>query len=109
MKTATGAAKKAVGFIPVVGGLVGKGIGTAQKAASAAMEVHGNPYLPEEEHAADAQTMSYLGQVEPSGCALATLLRERLRSSTEDAWTLWVHQHPVTAERIAAVAEPCPG
>jgi hypothetical protein len=108
VKTATGAAKKAVSFIPVVGGFVGKGISTAQKATTAVMEAHGNPYLPEEERAADAQTMSYLDQVEPSGCALATLLRERLRSSTEDAWTLWVHQHPVTDERVAALAGPCP-
>ncbi len=106
--TATGAAKKAASFIPGVGGLVGKGIGTARKAATAVMEAHGNPYLPEEEHAADALTTTYLSQAEPSGCALATLLRERLRSSSEDAWTLWVHQHPVFAERVAAVAAPCP-
>ena len=106
--TATGAAKKAASFIPGVGGLVGKGIGTAKKAATAVMEAHGNPYLPEEERAADAQTVTYLGQAGSSGCALAALLRDRLRSSTEDAWTLWVHQHPVTDERVAALAEPCP-
>ena len=95
-------------FIPGVGGLVGKGIGTAKKAATAAMEAHGNPYLPEEERAADALTVTYLSQAEPCGCAFATVLRERLRSSSEDAWTLWVHQHPVSAERVAALAEPCP-
>jgi predicted Zn-dependent protease len=97
-----------VSFIPVVGGFVGKGISTAQKATTAAMEAHGNPYLPEEEHAADAQTVKYLGQAGASECALAKLLRERIRSSTEDAWTLWVHQHPVTAERLAPLAGPCP-
>ena len=106
--TATSAVKKAAGFIPVVGGLVGKGIGTAKKAATAMMEAHGNPYLPEEERAADAQTVTYLGQAGSSGCALPALLRERLRSSSEDVWTLWIHQHPVTAERAAALAEPCP-
>lgn len=108
-KAATGAAKKAVSFIPVVGGFIGKGISTAQKATTAAMEAHGNPYPPEEEHAADAQAAKYLSQAGSSECALANLLRERLRSASEDAWTLWVHQHPVTAERVAAVAEPCPG
>jgi hypothetical protein len=106
---ATGAAKKAASFIPVVGGLVGKGIGTAKKAATAVMEAHGNPYLPEEERAADTLTMTYLSQAaEPRGCAFATLLQERLWSSTGDVWTLWVHEHPVSAERVAAVAEPCP-
>jgi hypothetical protein len=105
VKTATGVASKAASFIPVVGGLVGKGIGTARKAATAVMDAHGNPYLPEEEQAADALTMTYLSQAEPSGCALATLLRERLRSEAEDAWTLWVHEHPVSAERVAALAE----
>jgi hypothetical protein len=108
VKTATGAAKKGVSFIPVVGGFIGKGISTAQKATTAAMEAHGNPYLPEEEHAADAETMKYLGQAGASECALASVLRARLRSSSEDAWTLWVHQHPVTADRVAALAGPCP-
>jgi Peptidase family M48 len=108
VKTATGAAKKAASFIPVVGGFVGKGISTAQKATTAAMEAHGNPYLPEEEREADAATAKYLNDAGSPGCALATLLRERLRSASEDAWTLWVHQHPVTAERVAALAEPCP-
>jgi Peptidase family M48 len=108
VKSATGAVSKAASLIPGVGGFVSKGIGTARKAATAAMEAHGNPYLPEEERAADALTMTYLSQAEPSGCALATVLRERLRSESEDSWTLWVHQHPVSAERVAALAEPCP-
>jgi hypothetical protein len=108
VKTATGVAKKGVGFIPVVGGFIGKGISTAQKATFAAMQAHGNPYLPEEEREADAATVKYLDAAGSAGCALAALLHERLRSSTEDAWTLWVHQHPVTDERVAALAEPCP-
>jgi Zn-dependent protease with chaperone function len=108
VKTATGAAKKAASFIPVVGGFLGKGISTAQKASTAAMEAHGSPYLPEEEHAADVEASRYLSQVGASECGLASLLRERFRSSSEDAWTLWVHQHPVTAERVAALSGPCP-
>jgi predicted Zn-dependent protease len=108
VKTATGAASKAVSFIPGVGGLISKGIGTARKATTAVMEMHGNPYLPEEEHAADAQTMTYLATAQSSGCALAALLRTRLRAASEDAWTLWVHEHPVSPERIAGVAERCP-
>ena len=105
---ATGAAKKAASFIPVVGGLVGKGIGTAKKATIAVMEAHGNPYLPEEERAADARTVTYLDQAAPSGCVFATFLRERLRTSSEDAWTLWVHEHPISAER-ASPRGPGPG
>ena len=66
---ATGAAKKAASFIPVVGGLVGKGIGTAKKATIAVMEAHGNPYLPEEERAADARTVTYLDQAGPPGAS----------------------------------------
>ena len=109
IKTASSAASKAVSFIPGVGGLVSKGIGTARKGVTAAMEMAGTPYLPEEEQAADAMAVTLLNEAEPSSChALVGLLEERLRKPDEDAWAPWIHAHPVTAERIEALAGPCP-
>ena len=78
VKTASGAASKAASFIPGVGGLVSKGIGTTRKGVTAAMEMQGTPYLPEEEQAADAMAVTLLNEVEASSCrALASLLEER--------------------------------
>jgi hypothetical protein len=57
VKTASRAASKAVGFIPGIGGFISSGIGATRQAASAVMEIEGNPYLPEEEHAADAMAV----------------------------------------------------
>ena len=109
VKTASRAASKAASFIPGVGGLVSKGIGTARKGVTAAMEMGGNPYLPEEEQAADVMAVTLLNLAETSSCrALASLLEERLRAPDEDAWDAWLHAHPVSAERIAALAAPCP-
>jgi hypothetical protein len=109
VKSASSAASKAASFIPGVGGWVSKGIGTARKAATAAMEAQGNAYLGEEERAADALAVRYLNEVEPSGCtALVGLLAERLRDSAEDAWTIWLHEHPVSTDRVEALAGPCP-
>ncbi len=109
VKTASGAASKAVSFIPGVGGWVSKGIGTARKAATAALDAQGHAYLGEEERAADARAVAYLNEAEASGCrALVTLLSERLRDSAEAAWTPWLHEHPVSTERIEALAAPCP-
>ena len=110
VKTASGVASKAAGFIPGVGGLVSKGIGTARKGVTAAMEMHGTPYLPEEEQAADAMAATIMNEGEASSCrALTELLEARLRSSEEAAWALWLDAHPVSAERIEALAAPCPG
>ena len=109
VKSASKAASKAASFIPGVGGWVSKGIGTTRKVATAAMEAQGNAYLGEEERAADAVAVTYLNEVESSGCgALVTLLAERLRDSAEDAWILWLHEHPVSTERVEALAAPCP-
>jgi Zn-dependent protease with chaperone function len=110
VKAVSRAGSKAVSLIPGVGGWISKGIGTARKAATAAMEMHGNPYLPEEEQAADAMAVTLLNQTEASSCrALRSLLEERLRAPGENAWSLWIHVHPVSAERIDALAAPCPG
>jgi Peptidase family M48 len=82
VKTASSAASKAASLIPGVGGWVSKGIGTARKAATAAMEAQGHAYLGEEERAADGLAVTYLNDMESSGCrALVTLLAERLRRS----------------------------
>lgn len=109
VKTASSAASKAASFIPGVGGWVSKGIGTARKAATTALDAQGNAYLAEEERAADARAVAYLNEVEASGCrALVTLLGERLRDSAEPAWTPWLHEHPVSTERIEAVGAACP-
>jgi hypothetical protein len=109
VKTASSAASKAASFIPGVGGWVSKGIGTARKATTAAMEAQGSAYLGEEERDADARAVAYLNEVEASGCrALVTLLSERLRDSAEPAWIPWLHEHPVSTERIEALAGPCP-
>jgi predicted Zn-dependent protease len=109
VKTARGAASNAASFIPGVGGLVSKGIGTARKGVTATMEMGGNPYLPEEEQAADAMAVMLLNEAEPSSCpGLVDLLEERLRTPDEDTWAVWIHTHPVTAERIEALAGPCP-
>jgi hypothetical protein len=110
VKAVSSAGSKAVSLIPGVGGLISKGIGTARKAATAAMEMHGNPYLPEEEQAADALAATLLNQIEASSCrALRGLLEERLRVPADTAWTLWLQEHPASAERIEALAAPCPG
>jgi predicted Zn-dependent protease len=109
VKSASSAASKAAKFIPGVGGWVSKGISTTRKAATAAMEVQGNAYLGEEERAADAVAVTYLNEVESSGCgALVRLLAERLGDSAEEAWTIWLHEHPVSTERVEALAAPCP-
>jgi Zn-dependent protease with chaperone function len=109
VKAVSSAGSKAVSLIPGVGGLVSKGIGTARKAATAAMEMHGNPYLPEEEQAADTMAVTLLNQTEASSCrALRSLLEERLRVTGDTAWTLWLQEHPVSAERIEALAASCP-
>jgi peptidase M48-like protein len=107
IKTASGGVSKAVSFIPGVGGLVSKGIGTARKGITATMEMQGTPYLPEEEQAADAMAATFLNAADAASCqALVGLLEERLRKP-EDAWAPWLEAHPVSAERIAALAEPC--
>ena len=109
VKSASSAASKAASFIPGVGGWVSKGIGTTRKVATAAMEAQGNAYLGEEERAADALAVTYLNEVESAGCgALVRLLAERLRDSAEDAWTPWLREHPVSTERVEALAGPCP-
>jgi hypothetical protein len=110
VKTASSAASTAAGLIPGVGGLVSKGISTARKGVIAAMELGGNPYLPEEEQAADAMAATLLNESGASGCrALVALLEDRLRSPKEEAWALWLDVHPDSAERIEALAGPCPG
>jgi len=109
IKTASSAASKAVSFIPGVGGLVSKGIGTARKGVTMAMEMRGTPYLPEEEQAADAMVVTLLNAAQPSSChALTGLLEERLQKPDDHAWAPWVDVHPITAERIAALTGPCP-
>jgi hypothetical protein len=109
VKAVSRAASTGASFIPGVGGLVSKGIGTARKGVTAAMEVQGTSYLPEEERAADAMAVTLLNEAEPSSCgALASLLQERLRTPDEGAWEAWLHTHPVSAERIEALAAPCP-
>ncbi len=109
VKAVSSAGSKAVSLIPGVGGLVSKGIGTARKAATAAMEMHGNPYVPEEEQAADAMAVTLLNQTEASSCrALRSLLEERLRAPGDTAWTLWLQEHPVSAKRTETLAAPCP-
>jgi hypothetical protein len=109
VKTASRAASKAASFIPGVGGLVSKGIGTTRKAVTTAMEMQGTPYLPEEEQAADAMAVTLLNEAEASSCgALISLLEGRLRAPDEDAWEPWLKAHPVSAERIEALAEVCP-
>jgi predicted Zn-dependent protease len=73
------------------------------------MEMRGNPYLPEEEQAADAMAVALLNGAEASSCgALVGLLEARQKAPDEDAWEPWLHAHPVSAERIQALAEPCP-
>ena len=109
VKTASRAASTAAGFIPGVGGLVKQGIGTARKAVTTAMEMQGTPYLPEEEQAADAMAVTFLNEAEASGCrALTSLLEERLRAPEEVAWESWLKAHPVSAERMEALAGACP-
>jgi predicted Zn-dependent protease len=73
------------------------------------MEMRGTPYLPEEEAAADAMAVALLNAVEASSChALIGLLDDRLRKPDAEPWAPWEDAHPVTAERIAALAESCP-
>lgn len=109
VKSASRAGSKAVSLIPGVGGWISKGIGTARKAATVAMEAHGNPYLPEEERAADERAVAYLNEVESAGCGvLVTLIQERLHDSAEDAWSPWLQEHPVSIERADALAALCP-
>jgi len=109
IKTASSGVSKAVSFIPGVGGLVSKGIGTARKGVTMAMEMRGTPYLPEEEQAADAMAVTLLNAAQPSSChALTGLLEERLRKPDDHAWAPWEDVHPITAERIAALTGPCP-
>lgn len=109
VKAVSRAASTGASFIPGVGGLVSKGIGTARKAVTTAMEMQGTPYLPEEEQAADAMALTLLNEAEPSSCrALISLLKERLRVPDEDAWKVWLHAHAVSAERISELAGLCP-
>jgi Zn-dependent protease with chaperone function len=109
IKTASSAASKAASFIPGVGGLVSKGIGTARKGVTTAMEMQGTPYLPGEEEAADAMASALLNQAGASTCqVLVTLLEERLRAPDEEAWAPWESAHPVSTERIQALAASCP-
>src|SRR5262245_63036029 len=96
VKTASRAASKAVGFIPGIGGFISQGIGATRQIASAAMEMQGNPYLPEEETTADAMAVTLLNESEPLGCrALIAVLEERLRTPDDAAWSPWAHAHPV--------------
>jgi hypothetical protein len=109
VKTASRAASKAVGFIPGIGGFISSGIGATRQVATAAMEMQGNPYLPEEEQAADGMAVTLLNESEPLSCrALVVLLEERLQAPDDRAWSPWVHAHPVTAARIDALSVPCP-
>jgi hypothetical protein len=109
VKTASRAASKAVGFIPGIGGFISSGIGATRQVAAAAMEMQGNPYLPEEEQAADGMAVTLLNESEPLSCrALIVLLEARLQAPDDQAWSPWVHAHPVTAARIDAVSAPCP-
>jgi hypothetical protein len=109
MKTASRAASKAVGFIPGIGGFISSGIGATRQVATAAMDAHGNPYLPEEETAADAMAVTLLNESEPLSCrALIVLLEERREAPDDPAWSAWAHAHPVTAARIEASSASCP-
>ena len=109
IKPASSGVSKAVSFIPGVGGLVSKGIGTARKGVTTAMEMQGTPFLPEEEAAADAMAVTLLNAADASSChALIGLLEERLRKPDEEAWARWEDVRPVTVERIAALDGPCP-
>ncbi|HEX2501264.1 MAG TPA: M48 family metalloprotease [Methylomirabilota bacterium] len=109
VKSASRAASKAVSLIPGVGGLISQGIGTARKATTFAMEMRGNPYLAEEEQAADTMAVRFLNDGELDSCwALADLLEARLRDPGADPWEPWLQGHPVSAERIEALAAPCP-
>ena len=109
VKTASRAASKAVGFIPGIGGFISQGIGATRQIASAAMEMQGTPYLPEEETTADAMAVTLLNESEPLGCrALVAVLEERLRTPDDPAWSPWAHAHPVSAERVEADGAACP-
>ena len=109
VKTASRAASKAVGFIPGIGGFISSGIGATRQVATAVMEHEGNPYLPEEEDAADGMAVALLNESEPIGCqALIVLLEERLHAPEDAAWAPWVHAHPVSAQRIEAASARCP-
>ena len=80
-----------------------------KSAASVGSKTAG-PYLPGEEQAADAMAVTFLNEGEPASCrALPCLLEERLRPPDEAAWAPWLHAHPVSADRIEALAGPCPG
>jgi Zn-dependent protease with chaperone function len=108
IKTASRAASKAVGFIPGIGGFISSGIGASRQVATAAIEMQGNPYLPEEESAADAMAVTLLNATEPLGChALIALLEERQRAPDDQAWAPWVHVHPVSAARVEAIRAVC--
>jgi peptidase M48-like protein len=81
VKTASRAASKAAGFIPGVGGLVSKGIGTARKGVTAAMEMHGAPYLARGGAGGGRMAVALPNENEASNCrVLARLLEERLRA-----------------------------
>jgi hypothetical protein len=109
VKTASRAASKAVGFIPGIGGFISQGIGATRQVASAAMDAQGNPYLPEEETAADAMAVTLLNESEALGChALIALLEERLRAPDDPAWVPWAHAHPVSEARLEADSAACP-
>lgn len=108
VRTARKAASKGLGLIPGVGGLIGKGVGAAGKAADAAAALAAHAYLPEEERAADALAGTLLDAAGPGGCrALTALLEARLRAPDDAAWTPWTTEHPVDAGRVEAFAGAC--
>ena len=73
------------------------------------MEMHGNPYLPEEEQAADATAVGYLNEAEAASCrSLAGPAGRALRAPDETPWVPWLHAHPVSAERVEALAGAVP-
>jgi len=109
VRTARRAGGTAAGFIPGVGPLVSKAIGTAGKAQDAAAKAEGNPYLADEEVAADALAVKLLASVEGSSCrALVVLVDERPDAGDEAMWARWRHDHPASRERTEAFAALCP-
>jgi hypothetical protein len=108
VRAARKADTKGLGFIPGVGGLIGKGVGAAGKAADAAAALAAHAYLPEEERAADVLAGTLLDAAGPGGCrALTALLEARLRAPDDAAWTPWITEHPVDAGRSSAFADAC--
>ena len=105
IKTASSAASKAVSFIPGVGGLVSKGIGTAQEGRHRGDGDAGHA-LPARGGAGGGRHGRHAPRTRPqaSSCHALIGFEERLRKPDEEAWAPWEDAHPVTAERIAALA-----